>query len=245
MIWTELCKKRTTSERGGGFGFVHRFWMTHFLTLNTHNHTTFHSRGKGKKKQPESCKLNTQDLRGRAEITHNPASTTSESPQVKCLLLNAEIQPATATAAAGVLVENKTEKDTKGVEIRVVLWWWSAAAAAAAARLHFNTTAQWESGEQQSACPHTPPPQVCMCGFLGWVILSHVVDTSTSGCGDPISPHTAPAPLLTLPPLVQIPTHFLQQRHPPPLRLKTTAAAFGGNRWRFYQQQYDHRVTQN
>lgn len=107
-----------------------------------------------------------------------------------------------------------------------------------------------EGGEQQSArthtdCPHTHTSSstgVCVCVCVDFRVshLSHVVDTSTSGCGDPISPHTAPAQLLTLPSSARI-RRSLPARTPsppqPPLVFKSAAAAaaaFGGNRWRFY-----------
>lgn len=61
-----------------------------------------------------------------------------------------------------------------------------------------------------AACPHIHLLHRCvMCGVLGWVILSHVVDTSTSGCGDPISPRTVPCTA----PHTQIPARILQQHH--------------------------------
>lgn len=55
-------------------------------------------------KQPKVKKLNTQDLRGRAEITQPPNKTS-------------KVSPATTShrhsSAAGVLVENTTEKDAR------------------------------------------------------------------------------------------------------------------------------------
>ncbi|KAL7382153.1 hypothetical protein ABVT39_017595 [Epinephelus coioides] len=82
-------------------------------------------------------------------------------------------------------------------------------------RVHF---ARYYSSDLPAGWLYSLP--VCISVMKVWrtiqdvycqTVMQSVFDTSTSGCGDPISPHTVPAPLLTLPPLVQIPARFLLQ----------------------------------
>lgn len=167
--------------------------------------TTTQQQREGKKQEPKRKKeLITQDLGGRAEITHNHQAKQLNHPTSK-------MSPVTSchrsSYSTGVLVEHTTEKDTKNRQkakkLSVVVVKFSSSSEATLS--YYSSVKEASSNlPGHTGCPHTPPPQVYVyvCGFLGWIILSHVVDTSTSGCGEPISPHRVPAPLLILPLLV-------------------------------------------